>query len=109
MAALLINELPAQSHEVVKEDPVPVVSEFSVALSPNPTSGACRVSIKGASGDDATLRIFNASGAVMYELCIRLINGETDIPLDTRDLPTGMYFLQVVSGKEQRHEKLVKI
>lgn len=83
-------------------------SELEVNLYPNPARNEVEVAIKGIDSELVSLRLMDVHGAIIYSSQIEDSLGES-LLLDLQKLgiPTGVYYLSVVSGKQMKVEKLV--
>lgn len=72
-------------------------------LYPNPVTASLNIRV-GATEEGATIKLYNATGAIV--LAQHLTSSVTTISTDT--LPAGVYYVQVVNGRQITTEKLVK-
>ena len=76
-----------------------------LSVGPNPTSGSAVLCFRSESAGSATVEMFNGFGrAVLTIDGVRIVQGETMIPLDLSTLTSGSYFVKVTptQGKELR-------
>lgn len=76
---------------------------------PNPFSNYLQVQFSLPESDEMYLSLFNALGAVVKSQSRRtLAAGNHQLQIETRDLPTGNYFLRLSGKTRQKTVKLVK-
>ncbi len=81
---------------------------LSVTVLGNPTSEAVTVDINGAEGQPLTLRLTNAQGQLIENRIVqqtRFIERQT---FDLRRQPSGLLFLQAISGQKSQTMKVIK-
>ncbi|GAB3553893.1 T9SS type A sorting domain-containing protein [Spirosoma fluminis] len=80
-----------------------------LAVKPIPASTVCDVTLDWPEAMPATLDLLNLSGqAVITQLSPRALRSH-DFRLSVADLPTGIYVIRVVIGKQVLSRKLVKL
>lgn len=79
---------------------------FSVA--PNPTAGAALISLSQAHAGQAQLEVVDLMGQTLLRRSVYLSEGDNQINLDLRSLPTGAYVVRILSDAGQSVSKLVK-
>lgn len=82
---------------------------FEMEISPNPTRGDLDISILAEANGVATLKIFDINGKEALSVEPILEVGQNQLDLDLDSLPKGLYIVQIVQGRWQRHLKLQKI
>lgn len=100
-------------HVVVQEDVITtngMALQNEILLFPNPTSGTLRLQWKSASQGLITLRLFNASGAVLNSAAVQAEN-QSFVQLDdwVHQLAPGIYTLQLAFGEEVSCQRLVVV
>jgi hypothetical protein len=82
-------------------------TEVKVEIFPNPVDEQLNVHCSGYTGQDAIIVIRDVAGRVVYERSYALLK-EANIILDLKDLSTGMYQLEFISGDKREYIKVVK-
>ncbi len=75
---------------------------------PNPATGPLTVYLHDFNAADASLRIFNAAGQVMYSRKITLVNGAEYFQIPTATWARGQYSLQFFVGDEKITRQVIK-
>jgi len=92
--------------EAVKE--TPAESLFSIA--PNPSSDHVTVNFNFGSESEAALKLFALNGKEALNIFNgRIKKGMQSVAINTQTLAPGVYLLELRTGKEVLHAKLVKI
>ncbi|MCX6246142.1 MAG: T9SS type A sorting domain-containing protein [Bacteroidetes bacterium] len=81
----------------------PAAAAGNFSIFPNPNPGAFRVtgSFTSSEGETATLTLMNGTGQTVYQKPVSLLNGKVDQMVNlTRDLPAGVYCLNLRSSSE---------
>jgi Secretion system C-terminal sorting domain len=78
-----------------------------VHIYPNPAENYLKLLIPEASEFACTIRITNLAGKLILKKHIHL--GSKESILDIKDLKTGMYLVQIVSGMIQQTEKVIVV
>jgi PKD repeat protein len=81
-------------------------SEIDLAVFPNPTTDILNVSINSES-INGSLTILNTNGQNVYQKNVTF-KGTAQISLPVQDLPTGVYFVQLLSNDIQKVVKFMK-
>ncbi|MBC7777459.1 MAG: T9SS type A sorting domain-containing protein [Phycisphaerae bacterium] len=89
----LVN-LTSAAHE-------PDIQAIQVEISPNPTSEQTRVSVQGA--NPQKVQLFDVFGKMVWENPLFAATFE----IETRNLPAGVYWLQVLTDKGMAVRKVV--
>jgi hypothetical protein len=71
---------------------------------PNPAVNTTSISLENSSGNDSQLRVLDITGKIIQEL---QVNGVANIEINTSNLESGIYFIQLSDGINSRIEKLV--
>lgn len=81
---------------------------LALNLFPNPSKGPVTVQFTPKAGVDYKLRLSNVIGQEVRTIALKPELTEAGLPVDLRDLPTGMYFYSlVVDGKIVSSKRLV--
>lgn len=81
---------------------------FEMEISPNPTRGDLDIDILAEADGVATLKIFDTNGKEALAVEAILHVGQNQLDLDLDNLPKGIYIIQIIQGRWQRHLKLQK-
>lgn len=76
-------------------------------LAPNPVQDALMVSIATEAYTEIQLELRSITGQLLSSQLLP-VNGNYSTTLDLQDWPAGMYFVQLIDGKEQVSRKIVK-
>ena len=87
----------------IEDDPI------SVHVFPNPFSGNLNISLKNISEKQATVKLFDSTGKLVFDKGIFISNGEGQLTSELGNLPLGIYKLQIMDGNKTTYRKLVKI
>ncbi len=92
--------------DAASDAPLPV--EYSFSAYPNPFNPATTLSFSVAAPGEVRLQLFNLEGQHVRTLVDgRYEMGTYQVPLDARDLPSGVYFSRFSAGTFVKTEKLV--
>ncbi len=88
----------------------PEVTEIDLTLYPNPTTDRIFVNLVSPKAEQLTLRIFNTKGQLVEQTMRQDLDGPGPYfyPIDTEQLSSGTYLLQVQLGKEHFTKKFIK-
>ncbi|MEM1218006.1 MAG: zinc-dependent metalloprotease, partial [Bacteroidota bacterium] len=86
-----------------KTTPKPDI-DFNIA--PNPNDGHFTINFSDGLNQESTLRIYNATGQVLFEEPIRLQN-ETAFPINTGILEPGIYYLSIQTERGTASKRMV--
>jgi hypothetical protein len=83
-----------------------ISNDFSVLVSPNPTSTDFKIQVKSGSIESFAVRILDDAG--------RILSISKKVPKGTilsagRDLKPGTYFAEIIQGENKKTIKLVKL
>ncbi|GJM32841.1 MAG: hypothetical protein DHS20C18_18420 [Saprospiraceae bacterium] len=95
-------QIPNTDHHLPEATPLQDFTFF-----PNPATSEVQVDLSAFSGQEAVLRIFNQVGQVMVQSRIEEATYNTE-KIDLSHLPSGAYFLEVISGEYRQVKKLLK-
>jgi hypothetical protein len=89
---------------------VDIVYNYSAinSIYPNPTIDKLNIKLKSNPKEPVQLRIINASGKVLQEIRFQKTAIEDEVVLNVKDLPNGIYFLEILSVKGRETLKFVK-
>ncbi len=85
-----------------------LIFESSFRLSPNPSTDLVNVYLETTASFEAQLSLSSVTGQVVLAKTQNLVAGKQAVQFELSDLPTGIYFLQVSTGREVMVQKLVK-
>lgn len=71
-----------------------------IRLFPNPAGDVLHVALNASASMDAQLMLSNATGSTVFAHHFNLAAGRQNIDLNVSQLPSGIYFLSLVSGRE---------
>ncbi len=85
------------------------IDAFSYKVFPNPTTGTLRLDLHARHGGNVTLRLMDTFGKIIVEKKLSLNIGNSTIPLDAANSPSGVFLLEVITENGKRFtEKIVK-
>lgn len=74
---------------------------------PIPANETVSIRLNTGDEDDSFLAIYNAMGQELFQTSILSEDGETKVDLNVLDLPSGLYFVTVTSGKRWFTKKMI--
>lgn len=80
---------------------------LNMAMYPNPTTGVAVISINSTNTSNARVVVTNLIGQTVITRNSDLTVGHNNLQLDARDLPSGVYYVTVVSENHRATKKLV--
>ncbi|HAY71083.1 MAG TPA: hypothetical protein DCX89_04275 [Saprospirales bacterium] len=83
------------------------INQLDFSLVPNPANTHLTILIKSFASENALIRIINQDGKIHHNQHISLHEGDQSIHLSGIDIPSGMYYLQLISGNTQRMTPLL--
>jgi len=83
-------------------------SQFSVNIFPNPTSSKLNVSIYSEENTDADIEIISIDGKLISNNSVSLSEGINNQTLNTELLPSGMYFIRIITKNNIVLSRFVK-
>jgi hypothetical protein len=92
----------------MSEDLPITIEETEFILAPNPGKDILRISWTG-SGEDLTIRVFDASGKFITEQELQSIAGANELLVDMSDRPYGVYLVSIRSGVSVKTFMWVKV
>lgn len=76
---------------------------------PNPVGNQFHIYLSNIPSAEATIRIYNAAGQLLYNKTIPLFNGSEFVEMPSAYLVPGVYFLKITAGKDFKFvKKLLK-
>ena len=75
---------------------------------PVPTDDAVTVTVGSPKSGQVQVSIVDMIGRVMVSKTVRIVEGETSIPMEMMDFPSGFYWLNIDNGAERLVKKIVK-
>jgi hypothetical protein len=88
---------------------VNVISESKKAtLYPNPVTNSVEISFRTTSEEAVTLYVYDYSGNIKSTQQIQSLRGNNKVSLDTRNLPAGMYLLNISSENNSEKIRFIK-
>lgn len=82
------------------EASVPLGSRPTLHVSPNPSKGSAQLLLESEATGEATIRLFDFTGKLIYETQDRKQGQRLEQAFDLPDLPPGAYFWQVCVGEQ---------
>jgi hypothetical protein len=79
----------------------------NLSLYPNPTTGEFTAAFELSAEETFTLRIFDASGRLIFARQGEGMQGENYLPLQLEDAPSGLYMVDLKCGSRQVQQRLV--
>ncbi len=79
----------------------------ALQLIPNPSFGTTQLSFNAEKNGEANLKIINTLGAIVASQNIKLQAGQNHLPIDTKNLASGNYIIQLIDEKGRAQTKLV--
>ena len=80
----------------------------SINFYPNPVENFLKLHRNWLSPDDAEVSISNLQGIVVYSYRIHFSPGEAESSIDLGSLESGLYFVRIISGSNNKIAKFVK-
>ncbi len=90
---------------------IPVKEEsVSVAIYPNPARAAIQLTytLPNANVPQSTVRIINSEGKIVLSSQLGNVQGSNKATLDISSLAAGVYYVQVITGKNVKNTRFVK-
>lgn len=94
--------------EITSKEPNDNSFELGVHIKPNPAHQFLTVHLENGVTGSGTVRLFTASGLPLKTLSIEKNSDELSLPLDIRDLPSGLYLVEVRVGAHSTVKRVVK-
>lgn len=86
------------------DTPKPSINTLS--LYPNPAHGQLNLAIRSSSAEQASIAIYNNVGQMVYSQNANLLVGANAVVVPVRNLPNGVYFVQIQSSTWQSTQKV---
>ena len=83
-----------------------ILRDTKLVAYPNPTSGILTVESSFTKEETYTIELINASGQVILNQKINILGGKFDI--DMSDVSSGLYLLQIRTGRTVQSIRLIK-
>ena len=84
------------------------LADKGMTLTPNPTSGAASVHIKGGDNSRADINVTDVTGKLVYRTQVVLSNSVTDVEIPADKIVVkGMYMVHVIANGKSQTQKLV--
>ncbi|MBK8952681.1 MAG: T9SS type A sorting domain-containing protein [Chitinophagaceae bacterium] len=77
----------------------PAASDNNIWVYPNPNTGQFNVRYYNQNGEKATLRIYNATGQVVFEQALSLGIAYTNTPVNIFHVAAGVYIVKIVNSE----------
>lgn len=103
-----LSEAEKQLIRRIYDDPYQALAD-NLSILGNPFSAQLGLSILGAGGEDIALELYGVDGKLHAARTLRLEKGQNDLQIDTRQLPAGLYLLQVGDGKATITKRVLKM
>lgn len=84
----------------------PVLGETQVKVFPNPADDLVKVFIRSQQNGPVSIQLFSLDGRLLSQQNLELMSGSLQTQLQVGNLPSGVYFLQVVGADRIHTEKL---
>ena len=75
-----------------------LAKDVAVQLFPNPTAGQLNVQVSGISGNQLSMRVYDAYGKLVYTAEQIVINGQSNSNLQLQQFASGIYMVQLFSN-----------
>ncbi|MCF8246975.1 MAG: T9SS type A sorting domain-containing protein [Saprospiraceae bacterium] len=85
-----------------------LLSGSGLEVSPNPTSGSLNLHLEASNNFGAAIQLKRLDGTTVFSENQQVVKGGQLVKLDLSSFPTGLYILQVNTGKEVLAAKVVK-
>jgi hypothetical protein len=82
--------------------------EHGIFLFPNPSNGNATLQLTSENNSEITIRIFDLSGKLMKEEQLQKTAGTQQFVLQTTELSSGIYFVEVVQSESIQRVKFVR-
>ena len=78
----------------------PSTTLTSIALFPNPAAEELNISYNTSEDSNFEINIFSLEGSRMYNANLPVVRGLGNYSLDVNDIPSGSYYMRLVSARE---------
>lgn len=79
-----------------------------VSISPNPTNGYVEVSLKTSTQGLVNVVVYNVNGVVSLSKQYDKVSDEEKYALDIRNLPSGLYLVEIQLGEAKARKRIIK-
>lgn len=76
---------------------------------PNPVSDILKLTFTSTTSSHATMRIVNATGAVVKTIPANIVNGKNALVVNMKDMPNGFYNVMLVDERQVLSSRVVKL
>ena len=90
-------------------DPSPLAPHSSIAIFPNPSTGSFSLSIDNEAEGEVNITVYSETGRTCQSHSFVKVAGITKENIDLRDLPGGLYLVEIVQGSERVVKKVIKV
>src|SRR5699024_2062209 len=87
----------------------PMLQEKKILVSPNPFTRLLQVQFLDLPENLKAVSIYNTSGQLVSQKSQAAINSGNKINFYLKDLPAGIYFVQILNGDEKIVKKVLKL
>ena len=112
-AKVEIENVPKEDVDAMKKDlgiEMPVVQNLSIEalqIFPNPNQGIFNLKFNLLKQDNTIIRIYEASGKVIYENNLGQFQGDFIEQINLNNKPSGTYYLMIQQGKDSISKKVI--
>jgi hypothetical protein len=83
-------------------------AKLNFVVAPNPAVDQANVSFELIEGNETVVSIYNAQGQIISTVVNdELVAGTHAVEIDVNDLPSGIYFIQLVTGDTLAVQRLI--
>jgi hypothetical protein len=83
-------------------------ASFSVNVFPNPTIDEMTLELNFSQTENVIVNIINATGQKIYSSQLKQVSGLYRKSIDLKEIPNGIYYLQIVADKITLRKKIIK-
>ncbi len=85
----------------------PTINTSNIRVYPNPAKDITQISFEATIKQSTALKVYDKTGRLVLQQPIDTQVGNNTYLIDTKELPTGMYFIQLGEGTLQQQQKLL--